>query len=46
LDAPGIDAEALYRRERDRVFAVCYAILREPHDAEDAVQDTFARVAG
>lgn len=36
----------MYRQERDRVFALCHAILREPHDAEDAVQEAFARIAG
>ena len=41
----GIDVEALYRRERDRIHAMCVAILRDPGDAEDAVQETFARVA-
>ena len=36
--------EALYERDRAHVFAVCFAILRDAADAEDAVQETFARV--
>jgi len=34
----------LYEAERNRVFAVCFALLRNPQDAEDATQETFARV--
>ncbi len=34
---------ALVHRYTRRVFAVCYAILHNTHDAEDAVQDVFFR---
>ena len=34
----------LYRTEWNRVFAVCLGLLRNPQDAEDATQETFARV--
>ena len=44
-DADGFDIEALYRREHARIHAMCMAILHEADDAEDAVQETFARVA-
>src|SRR5258708_5169734 len=39
-----MDAEDLYRRERDRILAMCMAMLGDRADAEDAVQETFARV--
>lgn len=39
------DATALYTAHRDRLYALCYAILHDRSDAEDAVQETFARVA-
>ena len=45
-DGTGLDLDALFRRERDRLHAMCLAILRDQGDAEDAVQETFARVAG
>lgn len=35
----------LYELQRNRVFAVCFAMLRDPDDAEDAVQETFLRIA-
>ena len=34
---------AIVQRYTRRIFAVCYAILRNVHDAEDAVQDVFFR---
>jgi RNA polymerase sigma-70 factor, ECF subfamily len=40
------DTEAfgkLYQKYRGGVYAVCLQILKEPADAEDAVQDTFLR---
>lgn len=40
----GVTLGDLYEREHNRVFAVCFAILRNVQDAEDAAQETFARV--
>lgn len=37
--------EDLYRRERERIFAICLRMLGDPSDAEDATQETFARCA-
>lgn len=34
----------LFRLQEARVYRLAAAILREPHDAEDAVQDTFLQV--
>ena len=34
----------LFRSQQARVYSLAMAILRDPHDAEDAVQDTFVRV--
>ena len=34
----------LYEGQRNRVFAVCFALLRNVQDAEDATQETFAHV--
>lgn len=39
-DAPG----ALYEREYGRILRLCLAYLRSSADAEDATQETFARV--
>jgi RNA polymerase sigma-70 factor (ECF subfamily) len=36
--------EALVRRQSRFVFQVAYAILRNSHDAEDAVQETFLKL--
>ena len=36
--------EALVRRQSRFVFRVAYAILRNSHDAEDAVQETFLKL--
>ncbi len=36
--------EALVRRQSRFVFRVVYAILRNSHDAEDAVQETFLKL--
>jgi RNA polymerase sigma-70 factor (ECF subfamily) len=36
--------EALVRRRSSFVFRVAYAILRNTHDAEDAVQETFLKL--
>jgi len=37
--------EELYERESARIVAMCRAILGDRGDAEDAMQETFARVA-
>jgi len=37
--------EQLYRREHARILAMCLAMLGDAADAEDALQETFARVA-
>ncbi len=45
---PGTDAarlDAAYRAHRDGLFRLCYALLRNPDDAEDAVQEAFARAS-
>lgn len=34
----------LYEGQRNRVFAVCFAMLHNAEDAEDATQETFVRV--
>lgn len=46
LVADGSEAafEALWRRYGGAVLGVCRAILRDPEVAEDAAQETFARV--
>ena len=40
----GTAFEALWRRYGESVLALCRAILRDPEAAEDAAQETFARV--
>lgn len=35
--------DAIYRRHGERVRGVCSRLLRNPHDAEEAVQETFLR---
>jgi RNA polymerase sigma factor (sigma-70 family) len=37
--------EAIYRRHYQELYRYCRAILRDPHDAEDALQATMAKVA-
>ena len=39
-----MDAEGLYREHRQRVLAVCVAMLGDPAAAEDAAQEVFLRV--
>lgn len=36
--------EELYARHQDRAFALLCAILHDPNDAQDALQNTFVRV--
>jgi RNA polymerase sigma-70 factor (ECF subfamily) len=38
------EVEALVREHARLVFRIAYAVLRNHHDAEDAVQETFLRV--
>ncbi|CRK58512.1 hypothetical protein [Alloactinosynnema sp. L-07] len=33
---------AMYDRYADHLYDFCVGVLRDKHDAEDAVQDTFA----
>jgi len=40
-----ITLQGAYERHRDRVFDLCYHYLGQVADAEDAVQETFARAA-
>lgn len=42
--AEGLDAfEAIFRRYQDDLYRFCVGILREPHDAQDAVQNTMVK---
>jgi RNA polymerase sigma-70 factor, ECF subfamily len=43
-DGSGTAFEALWRRYGGSVLAICRGILRDPEAAEDATQETFARV--
>lgn len=36
--------EALYRETRTAVYAYALSILKDPHDAEDVLQDCFLRI--
>jgi RNA polymerase sigma-70 factor (ECF subfamily) len=38
------DGAVLYAEQHERILALCMAILHDRADAEDAVQETFARV--
>lgn len=42
--APGQTIEALAVQHMRMVFRICWSILRNHHDAEDAVQECFLRV--
>ncbi|NBG87705.1 RNA polymerase sigma factor [Isachenkonia alkalipeptolytica] len=35
--------EALYHRNADHVYRVCYMFMKNPSEAEDSLQDTFLR---
>jgi RNA polymerase sigma factor (sigma-70 family) len=37
--------EAIYRRHHQELYRYCRAILRDPHDGEDALQATMTKVA-
>jgi RNA polymerase sigma factor (sigma-70 family) len=37
--------EGIYRRHYQELYRYCRAIVRDPHDAEDALQSTMAKVA-
>ena len=37
--------EELFSAHRDRVYRLCMARLKDPYDAEDAVQEVFIRAA-
>jgi len=37
--------EALFREHQGRIYRICLSFMRNPHDAEDATQETFARAA-
>lgn len=37
------DFEALYHRNADHVYRVCFMFMKNPSEAEDALQDTFLR---
>lgn len=39
----GSETHTAYERHRPRVFAIAYRMLGDVHDAEDLVQDAFAR---
>ncbi len=40
----GLDLlEQLYRDEHRRIVAICFGVLRDRHEAEDATQETFLR---
>jgi RNA polymerase sigma factor (sigma-70 family) len=41
----GLDLLTLYEAHRERILRYCLALLRNPEDAEDAAQETFARAA-
>lgn len=38
--------EQLFQRYQDAVFGFLVSMLKEPHDAEDALQETFCRAIG
>ncbi|GAA3754963.1 RNA polymerase sigma factor [Terriglobus aquaticus] len=42
--AAEVDIAALVQRHATLLFRVAHSVLRNPHEAEDVVQDTFVRV--
>jgi RNA polymerase sigma-70 factor (ECF subfamily) len=44
LPEPALTFDALVKRQAKFVFGVAFAILRNPQDAEEAVQDTFLKL--
>ena len=43
-NAEHVEVEALVRQHARFVYRVAYSVLRDHHDAEDAAQETFARL--
>lgn len=43
VEEPADDLEVLVREHSALVFRIAYSVLRNPQDAEDAVQETFLR---
>lgn len=39
----GLDAAAIFERERPRLFAIAYRMLGSVHEAEDALQEAYLR---
>ncbi len=37
------DFEAFYLRHFKAIYRICYAYMKNPHDAEDCTEDTFVR---
>jgi len=42
--APALDEAALVSEHQQMVYRIAYSVLRNPHDAADAAQETFLRV--
>lgn len=43
LQCTGKDFEAFYLRHFKTIYRVCYAFMKNPHDAEDCTEDVFVR---
>src|ERR1017187_8965495 len=41
---PALDDAALVSEHQQMVYRIAYSVLRNPHDAADAAQETFLRV--
>jgi RNA polymerase sigma-70 factor (ECF subfamily) len=46
MKKPDSDVEALYLSSYARLVSVVGAVFQDPHEAEEAVQDAFARLIG